>query len=134
MTAIVEFCLPYATQSLNAFMRQHWRTKRRHAKAVKQDVAMLTVKQRPARPFNVAVVHIERESAGTLDFDNLAGGCKPILDALQACGIIRDDTIDAVRVQYRQRKGKRGQGKTRVKVVRSSKSDPNGTGSPEDQQ
>lgn len=65
-------------------------------------------------------VHIERHCAGTLDDDNLRGGCKPLLDALKKERAIFDDSPKWLHATYSQVKAKRGEGFTVITISRGA--------------
>ena len=51
-------------------------------------------------------VKITRYSSRKLDYGNLVGGCKPLLDALKHAKLIVDDSPDWIADSYKQEKGK----------------------------
>jgi hypothetical protein len=51
-------------------------------------------------------ISITRHSKRTLDFGNLVGGCKPLLDALKRAGLIVDDSPEWIKDGYTQEIGK----------------------------
>lgn len=59
---------------------------------------------------------ITRHSAGELDYGNLVGGCKPLLDALVREGLIFDDSPTWLDDAYAQKPAKQKQGYTEVEV------------------
>ncbi|HEY0205261.1 MAG TPA: hypothetical protein VGC15_14050 [Acetobacteraceae bacterium] len=119
------FRLPRPTPLLNEMLRQHWRVRRRANARIAGLVRLATQGQRPAVPFERALVRIERRSLRVPDTDNLWGGVKGLLDCLLPPGdpvrsggrwvvlhpsglsIVRDDTpdclvLDVVAVQVRR--------------------------------
>jgi hypothetical protein len=63
-------------------------------------------------------VSINRRSARTLDLDNFAGGCKPLIDQLRYAKLIPDDDPASVEIIFTQEKvpHQKQQG-TSVKIV-----------------
>jgi len=62
-------------------------------------------------------VEITRYSPSKLlDFGNLVGGCKPLLDAMKNVGLIYDDSIAYIQDTYTQLKCSKGMEKTIVKI------------------
>jgi hypothetical protein len=85
--------------------------------------------QRPARPAlddphprkekgqERIVVRITRQATRLLDADNLAGGCKPLIDQLRYAGLIPDDSPEQVEITFTQTKVKKGQEGTLVELI-----------------
>lgn len=95
--------LAQRTPSLNQWQRWHWAKRARYKKRLAAEVAILSCGQRlEAVPM---FVRITRHSPRKLDYDNLAGGCKPLVDALVKAALVVDDTCDWVVVEYLQDKG-----------------------------
>ncbi len=58
-----------------------------------------------AGPRYVRIVRRHRRACDELDFDNLVGGCKPLVDALVKVRLIEDDRPGLVTVTYEQARG-----------------------------
>lgn len=63
-------------------------------------------------------VSINRRSTRTLDLDNFAGGCKPLIDQLRYAQLIPDDDPASVEIIFTQEKvAHQNQQGTSVKIV-----------------
>ena len=100
---MVVFEIPERTPSMNLFTgRGHWSRYAKTAKRYKEMVWALT--SRAPKATGKRFVRITRRSTRTLDDDNLRGGCKMLLDALKAQGLIIDDSPAWISVDYVQEK------------------------------
>ena len=94
--------------TLNTLLRLHHMVRSRVVRLVKQATVLAL---RPVPPLHRARVDVVRYSAGRQpDYDNLVGGCKHVVDALKAAGVIDDDDSSHVRVTYEARRCATGQG------------------------
>ncbi len=59
---------------------------------------------------------ISRYAARSLDADNLAGGCKPLIDAIRRAGIIPDDDPKTVVLEFAQHGCRKGDERTEIEV------------------
>lgn len=97
------------TPSLNQWQRMHWARR----KQVKDDyvkvLRFVSVWLHEERSRLGPARHIEiiRHSPCELDYDNLVGGAKPLVDALVWTSIIADDDPGNVTIKYMQTKAKR---------------------------
>lgn len=102
------------TPSLNQLTRMHWhRRVRMQAQMVCEiqgELGALSVERRQGK----VNATITRYSPGELDYDNLVGGCKPLVDTLVAVGLVWDDSPEWLVVDYRQTKCKRSEARTEV--------------------
>ena len=57
---------------------------------------------------------ITRFSTRLLDYGNLVGGCKPLLDAMKLSGLIADDSPKWIEDEYFQEKCQRGFERTEI--------------------
>lgn len=105
--------LPKKVESLNVLNKWHWAKRGRHRKNWGQLVTLIC--KRTAREEVKRKVTITSYRKGTLDHDNLVGGCKPLMDALVAAGWLYDDAPEWVEVEYRQEYDK--DERTEVEVV-----------------
>ena len=98
----IEFPMP--TPSLNQLQRMHWHAKKslrdRYTRLFRTYATIAT----RARPRQFRHVSIVRHGVRVLDFDNLVGGCKPLLDALERAELIYSDAPQYLRVEYSQHK------------------------------
>lgn len=67
-------------------------------------------------PKAFAEIRVERFSSNPMDDDNVAASCKPLLDSLKDLGFIVDDSPHWIHLKAVWRKGKRGNGFTRVSI------------------
>jgi hypothetical protein len=117
----IEILLPFATPSQNELNRWHWAKKRRF-----RDQCRLWIRSQmrsrglspEAAPRCKRRVEVIRRGLRTLDFDNLVGGFKPVLDAMRMEFLLFDDSPDWVDGKYRQEKnpGPQRHGSTRILV------------------
>jgi len=70
-----------------------------------------------AQPRSFKHVSIIRHGVRELDYDNLVGGCKLLLDALSRAGLIWDDSGRYVHVEYAQQKVSKSNTKTLIAVA-----------------
>lgn len=94
--------IPIATPSLNDFVGKHWSAKNK----AKQRWAVLMVRAGAKRlPHATGPRHVmvKRHSRGTLDDDNLRGGCKStVMDNLVTFGLLVDDSPKWLTANYVQ--------------------------------
>ena len=114
---MVRIEIPQPTPSLNVLLRMHHHAKKRlrdqyttilrsHANAVSR-----------AKPGQFRKVWIERRGVRLIDHDNLVGGAKPLLDALERSGLIWRDSPKFLRVEYSQTKTSAKRASTLVVVA-----------------
>lgn len=119
---MIKFVLSAPTLSLNALLRTHWAFRKTHQRKIAREIAWQTMR---VRLFDPAHVTITRYSVGTLDEDNLVGGCKPLVDVLKPAsgknphglGLIGDDTPDRLKLVVRQVKCRRVEQRTEVEIA-----------------
>jgi hypothetical protein len=63
------------------------------------------------------VLRIVRKATRLLDADNLAGGCKPLIDQVRYAGLIPDDSPDKVEITFTQQKVKKGEEGMMVEII-----------------
>ena len=96
-----------------ANLRGHWRSKAARVKGQRQAAAWSLMQQpKPALP---AVITIARIAPRELDDDNLAGGCKAVRDGI-ADWLGLDDRDKRLTWRYEQRKGKRAEYATEIRI------------------
>lgn len=116
-TAGITIQLPFATPSQNVYQRWHWRERNRYRDTVTSLIrahllATLAALPRVA-PYRVGL-EVLRQGLRDMDYGNLVGGCKPVLDALVKVGVLYDDAPKWVREHYDQERVPRGRERTRL--------------------
>jgi len=109
----VKFEIPFATPSNNAVMRMHHRERtRRHQEYAWQ----LKPVQSPR--FDKCFVTVIRHGSRSLDWDNMGGGLKFLLDAMVKNNLIADDSPKCIlSLSLHQHKCKRADEKTVVEIT-----------------
>jgi len=102
-------------KSRNSLDKAHWSV-RHHYTLKWESLIYYAFKCRPPKAKGKVMVKIKSFRTGTLDHDNLVGGCKGILDAMKRLGLIIDDTPDLVHVDYEQKRVKREERKTVIEL------------------
>jgi hypothetical protein len=101
--------IPRVTPSLNVTIRQHWAKRAREKEMWRR---YLLVAMGPGEHPVYRRICITRIAAGKgLDPDNLAGGCKQLVDAIRDAGLIEDDDEASVSIEYVQRPPRDGEAK-----------------------
>lgn len=111
--------LPFATPSQNVYQRWHWAQKKRFRDQCQMHLEVqcrLSPHGRPPRNVKMHVC-VTRHSAGVLDYGNLVGGCKPVLDALVRVGLLVDDSPKWVTEAYQQETHPQGVGATDIFIT-----------------
>ena len=95
--------LPIVTPSGNQTLRQHWSRRSRH----REDIYwLLTAALNQQDPIPAAAgrrrLTIERHGKKSLDADNLAAGCKTLIDVVKSRKLIRDDNPTNCELVFRQ--------------------------------
>ena len=118
---LAKIVIPVVIKSLNKLLREHWSVKGK----LKKDYQLLVVNQmrlnklRNSEVGEKWAVHIHSVRKRKLDYDNLVGGCKVLLDALCEEKFIWDDDPKHLVIHYTQ-SAERGDGYTlitREKVI-----------------
>lgn len=127
---MITITLSAPTPSLNETMKWHWATKKK-AKAAWANEIWWGVKNRgrfnlPPTPIAKAHITVTRYASLLLDqHDNLAGGCKGLIDVLQpmhpkrnpmGLGIIAGDAPHQLHATYSQVKCKRAEARTVITI------------------
>jgi len=121
MTKTISFILPRPTPSNNVLKNQHYFA----YKKMREDFVDLVreVVPTPKTPITRCEIFITRYGSTLMDWDNLYGGFKPLLDALIINLIIADDNPAVVtRLEAAQVKCKRSETQTRVVIHDNSTS------------
>ena len=103
--------IPLATPSQNVYQRWHWTRRGRFRDELQWTVRVSMLGLRlPEAPAPVrAVVRVIRRGPRDLDYGNLVGGAKPLLDALVREHVVHDDSprwLEEIYLQERVRKGR----------------------------
>lgn len=115
MVTIVE--IPMPTPSLNKLRKMHFHAVKRLRDQYTVLLRAATNAFNRAGPHQFRQVTIERHGARLLDYDNLVGGCKPLIDALCRSGLLWDDSPRHCQVTYTQTKTSAALTKTVVRIV-----------------
>lgn len=115
---VVEITIPYPTPSLNAVRRMHHQTYRRLRDELTVFVQWRIYRELHCPSGERRTVTVTRHSPRGLDFDNLAGGAKPLIDALKRSRLIEDDRPACAELVYEQVKSTRKGSKTIVRIER----------------
>ena len=95
--------VPIPTPSLNEIQGKHWAHVDRQKAAMQWAVlAGLSSGTKIPQATGKRKLVITRHGLGTLDADNLAGGCKSLIDALRYRGLILNDDPESIEVIFRQ--------------------------------
>ena len=105
--------VPVGLNGTKGLLRMGWRARSRYNKYWHQLVRSAAIP--PGRPpKGKQMVFVSQLRPRLLDPDNLAASCKPILDALVAWKLIKDDSAKHIILRPAQNKGKT---KTTVVVI-----------------
>ncbi|GJI97018.1 hypothetical protein RugamoR57_37360 [Duganella caerulea] len=125
-TLVFTLTLPDATPSNNVIKQLHYRVYKKLREQWRAWVLEQLGGVLPAVPLELSDMEIERHSAGLLDWDNVYGGLKPLLDCLvcasdrnpDGLGLIRDDNPKNMpsAPAVTQLPAKRGAGRTVVRI------------------
>lgn len=89
-----------ATPTPNTWVRAHWSKYQKIKKEWLNRIWEATIEHygrgKFGPPVKNASLTIERRGLKRLDYDNLVGGLKPVLDALTKLGYLEDDTNDVI--------------------------------------
>ncbi len=112
---LAKIAIPVVIKSLNKLLREHWSVKGK----LKKEYQLLVVNQmrlnklRNSEVGEKWVVHIHSVRKRKLDYDNLVGGCKILLDAMCEEKFIWDDDEKHLVIHYTQ-STERGDGYTLI--------------------
>jgi Holliday junction resolvase RusA-like endonuclease len=113
----MKFELPFATPSNNAVMRMHHRTRTVHHKNYTFKVWLAVGGAHIG--FDKCKVTVTRHASRQLDWDNMGGGLKFLLDAMVKNKIIVDDNPKCiVSLDLKQEKCTRKEEKTVIEIKR----------------
>ena len=110
----IRFILPEPTPSNNQLLRMHWavvkKNRLRYQKIIEAQIE-------PMPPFERCGALVTRFGAKLLDYDNLYGGVKTLLDAITDAGIWLDDNPNVlIDFKVEQFKAKKAEQRTEVKI------------------
>lgn len=122
-----QLSIPRETPSNNELRGMHFHAYKHLRRMWRMEVLAALGRNRPTTPIQRAYLKVVRSCAGGgLDWDNVYGGLKPLLDCLVACtdknpdglGLIQDDGPKHMpfRPDVKQLSAKRGQGSTLIEV------------------
>ena len=112
----IEFIL-HGLPSLQRQVWSHWTKVRRERDQWRDLIAVVTARQRPAKPLQKADVFFTRFSSAEPDYTNMVASYKPIEDALVKLGILRDDSPQViVSREYAWERAPRGGGYIKVEI------------------
>lgn len=101
--------LPPGLNGSKGLMQLHWRKYQK----LKDKWVLLMQSKKPKTHSGRVNIRYTRKSVQMMDFDNLAASFKPVGDALEACGVIEDDspaTINKFEVRWEKADTYRSQG------------------------
>ena len=97
--------IPVATPSGNSTLRQHWAARAEHKSALGWALASILNRQPKIPPANgKRRLTITRFGKRMLDADNLASGCKALIDCIKERHLILDDCPVCCELVFRQEK------------------------------
>lgn len=127
---VFELELPEQTPSNNDVKEMHFHTYTKEREKWRKLVLAALHGQIPATPLERVRIEVDRYCAGSLDWDNVYGGLKPMMDCLTSTGksglgLIRDDNVKVIPAAplVRQLKAKQKQGRTVVRIYDASNDD-----------
>lgn len=123
----ITLSLPFPSPSLNEIRGVHWAAYRKVLKGWQLRVFTALNGRRPAKPLHRAILEVDRYEVGEgLDWDNVYGGLKPILDCLVmpttknpfGLGLIVDDSPSHVPLPpfVRQFSSPRNESRTEIRI------------------
>lgn len=127
---VIEFALPFATESLNVRDRKNRWQRHRDKRNMSMEVmaAIGGPRHFPRPPWQRVKITVVRCSSGTLDTDNLYASVKSLIDVLclrserhaDNLGIITDDKPDLLTLEVKQSIAAPGHGSTLVRIEKIS--------------
>ena len=95
--------LPIKVESRNKLDKQHWAVKRKskqyYALFIRNQMRLKQIKVAEKKKYKLVILSYRKKK---LDFDNLVGGCKQLIDALVDEGFIYDDSPDYIDLNVAQ--------------------------------
>lgn len=102
MTYTLKFTIAELPKPINRLGGKHWAQMKRYRDYWHQLVAAAVCGKKPREPLRRAKLTLVRYSSVAPDFDNLAGSWKPVIDGLQYCGVIENDSMAHIGVPVMQ--------------------------------
>ena len=101
LTDIIE--LPLKIKSRNILDREHWAIKRKSKKEfglfIRNQMRLRKIKKAECKKYKINILSYRKKK---LDYDNLVGGCKQLIDALIDEEFIFDDSPDYIDLHVEQ--------------------------------
>lgn len=97
--------LPVRVLSLNTLLRAHWGRRKKYTDTIIRFMKAALVPHRSIISYYShypLCVEITRIGKKQMDPDNLVGACKPIIDSLVRCGVLKDDNPDWLDLTVKQ--------------------------------
>jgi len=95
--------IPLKIESRNVLDKQHWAVKRRSKKEwavfIRNQIRLKKIKKAKCEKYSISIISYRKKQ---LDYDNLVGGCKQLIDALTDEGFIFDDSPDYIDLHVEQ--------------------------------
>lgn len=92
----LEFFEATLPPSGNVTMRMHWATRKRLSDLWNRIVGFHILANKPRRPLARARLTLTRRGMREMDFDNMAGSWKVVVDSLRHNGVLKDDKIENI--------------------------------------
>lgn len=112
--------LGFIRQPDGSYSRQNHLVVGRISHSITQPAARPTLdsaQQRKEKSSERIVLRITRRASRLLDADNLAGGCKPLIDQVRYAGLIPDDSPEKVEISFAQEKVQKSQEGTLIELI-----------------
>ena len=94
---------PIRVQSRNVLDRPHWAARRRlkqeYALLIRNQIKRKKITKAEQKKYKLLILSYRKRK---LDYDNLVGGCKQLIDALIQEGFIFDDSTDYIDLKVEQ--------------------------------
>ena len=98
--------LPIRIKSRNILDKEHWavksRSKKEYCILIRNQMRLNKIPKAEKKKYEICIISFRKRE---LDYDNLVGGCKHLIDALIHEGFIYDDAPDYINLNIRQIKG-----------------------------
>lgn len=95
--------LPIRVKSRNVLDREHWavkmRDKKEYALLIRNQMRLNKIPEAKQKKYSIAIISFRKKR---LDYDNLVGGCKHLIDALIEENFIYDDSPDYIELKVDQ--------------------------------
>jgi Holliday junction resolvase RusA-like endonuclease len=95
--------IPIKVKSRNVLDRQHWAVKRQSKKEyglfIRNQMRLRKIPLAECKKYSIVILSYRKKK---LDYDNLVGGCKHLIDALIDERFIHDDSPDYIDIRFEQ--------------------------------